>query len=233
MIGFFSAPPPALQAAPDPMVTFSRRQWKGGTGNPSSATFDSTPVEGNLLVAFSWHRNDPDEPTISGSGWTRHIYVEITGSTRREIACWAKVAGASEPTTITVDYGVVSSMIIQEFAADEAVTWAYEAHARGDGGSGDSSIATDNTSSIAAGNNLELGFVALRTSFDQHVTFSDFTSRAIGNVVTENTTENSGRATAAGWAQTSDAGTRATTGNWDTGTIGGTSVFIVVFRGTT
>ena len=231
MIGFFSTPPPALQAAALPL-SISRRQSAGATGNAVTATFGSTPTAGNLLVVFAWHRSDPDDPTISGSGWTRHFNVEISGTARRQMACWSKVAGEDEPSSITVDYGVTATMVIQEFEPSAAVTWTYEDHARGDG-SNTTSIATGNTGSIAAGDILELGFVALRTNFDSQVTFSDFTSRPIGNVVSENANVDSGRATAAGWAQTSDAGTRATTGNWSNDTTTGASVFIVVFRGTT
>lgn len=74
-------------------------------GNPITVTLGTTPVEGNTLLAFVFYRNEQNNPTITG--WTKDLDqpVEITNSAaRRHTAVFRKTAGASESTSVTVDF---------------------------------------------------------------------------------------------------------------------------------
>jgi hypothetical protein len=105
----------------------NRVQYATGIGNPNAtAVFSSTPTQGNLLIAITGNRvgDDSGEKTasISGTGWTRQInnYFKTSGSTadRRGLAVFYKIAGSSEPTSITTSWsqGGDNALIIQEFA---------------------------------------------------------------------------------------------------------------------
>jgi hypothetical protein len=58
---------------------------------------------GDLLVACTGSE-DNQNPTISGSGWTE--FERVVLGTTLQVKCWYKIAGASEPTSITFTYGV-------------------------------------------------------------------------------------------------------------------------------
>jgi len=69
-----------------------------------TATFDSTPTEGNTLVAVyigaqGWVSG---AFSISGTGWTEHQEGITADPPYTSRASYTKVAGASEPTAITV-----------------------------------------------------------------------------------------------------------------------------------
>jgi hypothetical protein len=85
------------------------------TASGNSITFGATPTEGNLLVVAGCERSDTTL-SISGSGWTEIITEVLTGNTsfRRSFRVWAKLAGASEPTGVTVTNSIIT--IGQEFA---------------------------------------------------------------------------------------------------------------------
>ena len=57
---------------------------------------------GDLLVAITGS-SDNQTPTISGSGWTNSEHV--VNGTVAQLTVWWKIAGASEPTSITFTYG--------------------------------------------------------------------------------------------------------------------------------
>lgn len=79
--------------------------------DPASITLDSTPVEGNLLVAIMSERSggDATNHALTGiTGWTETIQQTIesgSGTYRRTHSMYWKVAGASESTTVTFDDG--------------------------------------------------------------------------------------------------------------------------------
>jgi hypothetical protein len=71
-------------------------------------SFATTPTEGNLLIVIAGHRTaNPDvnhSPTLTG--WTLaevSYYMTSTGN-RRIIAMFYKIAGAGEPSTVTIDW---------------------------------------------------------------------------------------------------------------------------------
>jgi hypothetical protein len=114
-------------------------------GNPNAtATFSATPTAGNLLIAITGNRvgEDSGEKTasISGTGWTRQInnYFKTSLSTadRRGLAVFYKVAGASEPTSITTSWsqGGNNALIIQEFAITGGGSFSFDTSASNNSG---------------------------------------------------------------------------------------------------
>jgi len=91
-----------------------------------SATFGSTPTQGNTLVAVALNRsgNDAANFSMDNSGWTKRITqnIENGNSTyRRSYAVWTKKAGASEPTTVSVTNsdGGDTALRLYEYAITE------------------------------------------------------------------------------------------------------------------
>ena len=75
----------------------------GGSGKSSTVVVNlSAANAGDLLVAATGSANN-DTPTISGSGWT--LIRKVSNGTSCQISVWYKIAGASEPTSITFTYG--------------------------------------------------------------------------------------------------------------------------------
>jgi hypothetical protein len=222
-------------------VTFSRVQSATAVGNPTaSATFGSTPTAGNLLVAMSVHRKDMNSASISGTGWTQHVFrtTELTNSSyRRGLSIWAKVAGASEPTNIQATWSGGGSdkthkLIIQEFSAGAAgATWTFQNKAENDNGttSNATSISTGTTGSVSDGNLLLITALLVRD-----------TSTAIGSVSWTNSVgsnlQSSGDAGshptgASGFGTHTSGGTKSSTASWS-GNNSGASAAILVFSAT-
>jgi hypothetical protein len=130
-----------------------------GTTNPVTATFSIVPREGNLLVVVVGNRGDPYSPTISGSGWTLASWNSWGNfSNRRNYAIFYKVAGSSEPTSITVNCGTTSSsrIIIQEFESNMGGFSYVGQNANNSGDSGVTSLSSNNVS-VGAGTYLLIG----------------------------------------------------------------------------
>lgn len=103
------------------------------SGDRNTATFASAPEEGNLLVAFTIFRLGPNastSPESPGSGWELRAVSTNTGSgewDRRGIAIWTKIAGSSEPTTITTtwDPSRNNDLVIMEFRNNEGIFGSF------------------------------------------------------------------------------------------------------------
>lgn len=104
------------------------------SGSANNAVFPSTPTEGNLLVAITAFRDGPDaatNPVSPGSGWILRSVNVFTASTnefeRRGIAVWTKIAGSSEPTSITTSWSPTrdDAVIIQEFSVTNGTFEAF------------------------------------------------------------------------------------------------------------
>jgi hypothetical protein len=90
---------------------------------PYTATLASTPVQGNLLIAVADDRSGATALTIDGTGWTlgEKLYQSpADGTFRKSHATWWKLAGASEPTTITITNAAGGGTIVGmvEFESD-------------------------------------------------------------------------------------------------------------------
>lgn len=80
-----------------------------GLAQTLTITFSSGPTEGNLLLCWTWHDETGHNVSMSSSGWTRMAtYVSTLSGFSYRITLWAKFAGASESTTISVDLGEVN-----------------------------------------------------------------------------------------------------------------------------
>jgi hypothetical protein len=73
----------------------------GAAVTSRSVTLPSTPAAGNLLVVIANVATADSNVSISGTGWTRQIAVTYPGGSW-SMSIWYKIAGASEPSTITV-----------------------------------------------------------------------------------------------------------------------------------
>lgn len=208
-------------------ITFTAVQSKASaSADPAAVTLDSTPVEGNLLVAVMMERSGTTSAnsTISGTGWEKRIARDVSlGDTtyRRSLSVWTKTAGASEPTSISVDDGTanVKRLLVLEVSAGGAeVTWTFEDAASNDNGNttNATSIATGTTGSIAAGNLLQLGILAVKVATGGTEYTITWASDTLTTVAEADTTTSHERAMFIGMAQQSDAGTRASTASVST-----------------
>jgi hypothetical protein len=103
----------------------TRQQIAGS--DTGSVTLSQVPVAGNLLLATSYHRATGTTPSITGSsGWTLRL-LRTDAPTGQGMAIWSKVAGASEPVTITTTWSPTSAnrLVVQEFEPDQSVTWSF------------------------------------------------------------------------------------------------------------
>lgn len=104
----------AYKAAVPPVTggDFAQVQKQSGAvsaGSTSfSRTFSATPTVGNLLIACA---SSDFKLTMANSGWTLAAHA-ILGSAAYQ---WYKIAGASEPTTITVNAGGSASICLTIF----------------------------------------------------------------------------------------------------------------------
>ncbi len=160
-----------------PPVDVVRVQSADGDGAQNqSATFANTPQEGNLIVVASFHRQDGTVPAISGSGWSGPVtdifavagdaYGPFNTSHRRGLAVWYKIAGGSEPTTITTSWDPDSEnhLFIQEFEAVNgsfSVAGAVSASANS-GGNEVNTLTVGPTGTTASFNTLLMGFFGSR-----------------------------------------------------------------------
>ena len=141
--------------------------------------FPTTPTEGNLLVCVTSHRSGAQDASLSG--WTkifeRDVAVDDT-STRRAMAVFAKIAGASEATTVAPTWSSSAShhLAIGEFSAGageewDAVTGADSASNDNDPTQDANSISTGTTATSA--NQLGVIFGAYKNyNSNRTVTFA-------------------------------------------------------------
>jgi hypothetical protein len=86
---------------------------------------------GNRLHAVVCDRGGASASTLSGSGWTLHeqeVVAQSSGSFRFYMAVWEKVAGASEPTTVTATLtgGGDCGILLCQWESDSGQTFTYD-----------------------------------------------------------------------------------------------------------
>ena len=115
------------------IVNFNRvRSVDSGHINWSvvTANWGATPAQGDLLMAITCHRSGESAvPTIDGSGWFRRVerFVGLDNNNdRRAMIIWTKIAGASEPQYVTVNWAssVGTRLVLQQFHADKPYAFA-------------------------------------------------------------------------------------------------------------
>lgn len=178
------------------------------SGDRNTATFSSTPEEGNLLVAFSIFRLGPSaatSPVEPASGWELRAVDTFTGAgewDRRGIAIWTKIAGPSEASTISTTWDPArdNDLVVMEFSNDE-------------GGFGPFFGSTTNNNETSYQNTISSGNIANSDSNDFFVLSGLFTrgqsnsiewsEGALGNTILSDGPQDHSYATAFGVISTS------------------------------
>ena len=200
-------------------VTFSKVQEDSTTHqDPAGIVFPSTPIQGNLLVVIAGERSGGTATnfTISGSGWTRQIATtteQSNGPRRRTFVVWWKVAGASEPTNVTVDDGTANNKRAYgyEYSHGTAATWAFESSGEDDTGIGSTSpIVTADTASTT-GEQLLVGAAGWRKESSTAIASIAFSGLSdVTSIVDGNNTYG----IASAWAASTTTGVKSTSVSW-------------------
>lgn len=209
------------------MAAYGVVQAQGGA---NAATFAAGVTEGNLLWVTAMERSGQADPlanyTISGSGWSGPLLIVLNtdATCRRTMVAWWKVAGAGEPTTITVGDGTGNTKAVQiaEFTnGDPGVTpWFFIGHAAADNGTTQdaSSQATGTVPDVpAAGDKLLIGsFGIKRGGSAENIAPVTWATETLTSAFVLEPGSN-GRGLALGWAQQSTGGSKASTATFTAG----------------
>lgn len=81
--------------------TFVQKAGVGGTAATAQVTLTSVPTQGNLLIvdAYGAESSGGAAFTMQNAGWTQ---LDSQSGSTTEISQWWKIAGASEPTAISL-----------------------------------------------------------------------------------------------------------------------------------
>ena len=193
-------------------------------GASASATFSPAPTEGNLLVCVTSHRSGAQDASLSS--WTkifeRDVAVDDT-STRRAMAVFAKLAGASEATTVAPTWSSSASHAVRigEFNAGtgeewDAVTGAVSVSNDNDPTQDANSISTGTTATSA--NQLGVIFAALKNTYaTKYMNYQATGFTALPpNGLSGPQTDTNGQAVGALWSSYTGTGTREETTNFST-----------------
>lgn len=209
--------------------------------DPGTATFGSALTAGNLLIAIGAERGGGSlasgTATISGSGWTQIVGRDTelaNASFRRAFCAFWKIAGASEPTTVTIDNGTTNTktVVLQEFNDSGGGTWDFSEKADNDNGTtnGATSIGTGTTASTS-GTQLVVSVLMARadSAFDASAVTWATAGSPIGHA-----SASFHPAIATGFFETISAGTKtdtASVGSDNTGLSAGVMVFVATSDG--
>lgn len=169
------------------MATIRQSASGGMTGaDPDTATFASSPVQGNLLLAIASERSggDASNHTLTGiTGWTHEIIqtTEQANSTyRRTFSVFYKEAGASESTGVTLDDGTANDKYLSIYEYEHGVgedQWTLLDSVSADNGQtiGGTTQTTGTTASVSGTMLLFAGLLAKRgaSSSDISVTWDN------------------------------------------------------------
>ncbi|MFK7984391.1 MAG: fibronectin type III domain-containing protein [Sandaracinaceae bacterium] len=113
-------------------VTRVQFETSGRVDDPT-ATWMTSPIEGNLLVAIGFQREDEATPSIPG--WDLRVdAASFSGdnSNRRQLVVFTRIATAGEPSTVQLDWepNRESVLVLEEFAGGG--TWEFVAAASND-----------------------------------------------------------------------------------------------------
>lgn len=218
-------------------MAVTRRQSAVGAGDPPVATFASTPVEGNLLVAISCHRSGSSETcTIDGTGWTEHIersVLPLDASHRRGLAVYSKVAGAAEATTVSTVWATAEPghrLLIQEFQGDASEVFAFLEAVSNDNGATNSgsggNVSTGTTSSLTAQAMLLISCLGARDGATPTMAGTHWTN-ALDEIFSSG--GSNGLATGSGYWEESTSGTKSDAFFHDSGNDTGLTAGLLVF----
>ena len=114
-----------------------------------TASFPSTPAEGNLMIALGGGNTD-GSTNASISGWTNAVYTKI-GTTANTLGLWYKVAGAAESKDVTLNWtdSVSTYLIIEEWTGLSATPLDKIANVDNTGAVESQSSGTTDTTTVA------------------------------------------------------------------------------------
>lgn len=205
-----------------------------GAGN-RTVVLGSTPAQGNLLVVASMHGGDGHTPQISGVGWVLEferynsiangVYGTPDENFKRGIAVWWKIAGANEPSTITVSWNPDSShrVLAQEFfAGDQESAYSAMTITEGDyiGPSTNQdpetrSASLGTTVVLKDGNVLLIPIVGWRTGSDTTYPSNISYSGGLGNVLSYTDQQAYNVTLSSAFIHATDGGEKTSTVSWD------------------
>jgi len=183
-----------------------------------TASFVSTPTEGNLMIALG--RGSTDGSTrASISGWTNAVYT-MTISTANTMGIWYKVAGASEPKDVTLDWtsSTTTYLAIEEWTGLMATPLDKVANVDNTGLVTSKSSGTTDTTTVA--DELCLAGFGLGTIVSEETWSNSFTLECVYN-----------HKFFLGSRIVSSTGTYETTLSWTTSVLAGG--LIATFKGAT
>lgn len=127
--------------------------------SPLSATYPSTPTQGNLLIAIVGDSDGLNNATAL-SGWTQVVPIG-NASSASEVNIFFKIAGASEPTSVSPTFGasITATIAIYEYS-----------------GPASSSVLDKSTSAGGAGSPQSTGTTAATTVASDLVIVAGFSS---------------------------------------------------------
>jgi hypothetical protein len=209
--------------------------------DPATATFGSTPVEGNLLIATATERSGTAHAsyTISGSGWTKAFGRDVSlgdSTYRRSMAVWYKLAGASEPTAITIDNGTANGkkVQIQEFAAAAGtkIGSLLDSASNDNGNTSNAGSLSVGTTGSTSGHQLVIGVMGVKrnaSSASYTSSWSDGLADSLDSVHASTSSQD----ILSAWDETDVTGTKTSTATMSTaisndGLIGGILAFEIV-----
>jgi hypothetical protein len=210
-------------------VTVVQTASNYNAGSGVSATFGSTPTAGNLLLAQAASRFDDTNPTISGTGWTRLFFScyavsggscgTVSGSHRRTLSLFYKVAGASEPTTITISNINFAALSLVELSTDAPSGFASMSPivyaTNNSGTSSVTTLATGTTSSVSgASEYLLVGMTMARNNDTVGTGAASWSSSSLSDNFYVPNAGPHWVSTNIAFAMESTGGTKASTGTW-------------------
>ena len=204
----------------------TREQYAAGSSNPiATATFGSTPIEDNLLIAIAITRTGNSGATtaaINGEyvtvdsttadGWTKIAEDYYYGSTshRRGLAMWYKLADASEPTSITARWdnsAGTTNLRILEFSVDNNNEFTYDVSSTAN--SGTSYVDKQSTGWTASTTNADALTILAAMSRDIS-NFDDWRGNTYNTIEYQTASMN----LATGWRTESSIGSKESEVDW-------------------
>lgn len=146
-----------------------------------TVSFNSTPTEGNLLVAIAgWRTNGSATATLSGSGW-RSVYSAFYDryNDDHEMGVFWKIAGTDEPKTINISTSTASTsnnLMVHEFSVSNATIGTPVSSHNSDlwnayGTTG--TVSTSSSNSLALGMSLNYRGAHRLANGSNEITWSD------------------------------------------------------------
>lgn len=165
------------------MAIAEAQAWVGASvTGPSSvtATYGSTPTQGNLMLAIG--RGTTAFSNAALSGWTLIAQTFSTSASASPFALWYKIAGAAESTSVSLTWTSSAniSLVIGEYSGMRSSPLDASNSVASNGVSGLTKVSSDSPATIypyelcvaVIGHNGGLGTLTWSNSFTHRITVS-------------------------------------------------------------